>query len=517
MRKFFYLIFTFLATVNIIYSLTLEEALDLAEKNNRMLKSLEYQKKAAKYLKYSSISQFFPKIFLQAGYNKFYDLPRVNMEDNILIPTIKFVPTLVSDSTGQPIMTIPTPIDPNASRTAPAGTHLEPIPYYNNAFLILPQQEFNMIGDKSKNVTVLLTQPIFTGFKLINLYKIASISEKTTQIMLEKQKKDIAYKVTEAYYNLAKVIKYYNFTLEAERVLDTILYDLNNLYEQNLVKKTDVLKIEIEKNKIKEFQIKAESGVKLARNYLNVLIGLPIDSVYEVDTSIILDTNIIELPENIVDIAKQREEVKLIENNIELLKKQRNIALSRFLPNINLTASLIYTPDNDMDITISQNDSLKQDILTNVWAESPLDPNSSQEFFDMKKENTIIKSIGINLTWEIFSSGDRFFNVSSVNSRINSLEEEKKEIIDYMVLDIKKKHDKLIESLKVLETAQKNVEETKLALEYAKLEFKEGTITIREYLQAYLDYVKANTEYFDKLSQFMTNKKDYERSIGKIK
>jgi outer membrane protein TolC len=49
----------------------------------------------------------------------------------------------------------------------------------------------------------------------------------------------------------------------------------------------------------------------------------------------------------------------------------------------------------------------------------------------------------------------------------------------------------------------------------SKDEFKEGTIPVRDYLQAYLDFVKANTEYFDKFTTFITAKEAYKKALGK--
>lgn len=194
---------------------------------------------------------------------------------------------------------------------------------------------------------------------------------------------------------------------------------------QNL--KSDLLRTEMQQSNFKVSVYQSSNNIKLISNYLDILIGLPADTILKPDlTGIERPTEEIDLQKSLSEAYQNRVEIKQSEIGVQLSESSLSITKSAYLPYIN--ANVILNSQypaqwpNYADNTV------------NFWA------------------------AGVSLNWDISSFYNLKHKISSDKLEIDKSNIALEATKDRIDTDVNRAYVKYAESMEVIPTFKKDVE-----------------------------------------------------------
>jgi outer membrane protein TolC len=197
------------------------------------------------------------------------------------------------------------------------------------------------------NMRLTLQQPLFTGLRLINSSKAASYSAEASGQDYQKDKTDLIYNVTNAYWSLFKANEFKKVVDENVEQVKAHLKDVQNFFNQGIVTKNEVLKVEVQLSNVQVLQIDAQNNVQLATIGLNSLIGLPLETKLDLSSKAEQTDkqydNVNTLVQKAID---NRPDIKSMELRVKAGEAGVSIARAGWFPQIYLVGNYIYARPN---------------------------------------------------------------------------------------------------------------------------------------------------------------------------
>ncbi|GHV18234.1 alkaline protease [Bacteroidia bacterium] len=419
--------------------LSLEQCRKLAIENNKALKIASEQERIAYYEKKDALTKFFPDISFMGGY--------MRNQKNL---------HLISSSAIPQGITLPFDI-PGIGNTIPISDDVRDA--------VWKMGEVDIKNIWAGGFT--LTQPVFTGGKIIAYNDLRSYAQDLAKTMKESRMTEVLVEVDNAYWQVVSVANKKRLAESFVKLMQKIDSDISAMEQEGLATKADRLSVNVKLNEAEMTLTKAENGLSLSKMLLSQICGLEIS-----DQIILNDENIenIQSEDNTADILNidealsNRTEIKSLELATKIYGKQEKIALSEFMPNVALTANYLWTNPNMFD-------------------------GFEKKFGGMWNVGVIVK-VPLN-----FVSSSSKLNVAKAQTRIKKFElEEAKEKIK---LQINQSSYKLTEAQKKYTSAQKNVDKADENLRYANAGFEEGVIAASDVMAAHTAWLSAHSELID--------------------
>ena len=191
-----------------------------------------------------------------------------------------------------------------------------------------------------------VTQPIYVGGRLIQLYKLSKSAEKMAKLAAASKHDEIIYSVDQAYWRVVSVEhkkalaeQYYNLLVKLEN-------DVTEAVNEGMATQSDLLKVKTKRGEAEVKRLQAENGLTLSRMALAQVCGMPLMTVFMLDDRELTDTT---LPTDNLDAAaavSQRDEMQLMEEAEKVAKTTAKLASAGLQPNIIASANYIWTNPN---------------------------------------------------------------------------------------------------------------------------------------------------------------------------
>ncbi len=214
-------------------------------------------------------------------------------------------------------------------------------PLFNDKILISPSI-FNYY-----DLRLSLQQPLFTGFRIQSASDIAEYTAQATSQDFSNDKSELVYNIQTSYWNLYKANEFKKVIDENVMQMNAHLKEVQNMFDQGILTKNEVLKVEVQLSNAQVVQLDAQNNVHLAMLALNNIIGTPLRSDIEIDTS-----NIIQ-PEDYGDVNRlvqeameNRSDVKSMEYRVKAGESGVTLARSGWFPQIYLLGNYYYDRPN---------------------------------------------------------------------------------------------------------------------------------------------------------------------------
>ncbi|MDR1883491.1 MAG: TolC family protein [Prevotella sp.] len=434
------LLFIFVFNTNIVAQrlLGLEQCRRLAIENNKTLKIASEQEKIAYYNKKDALAKFFPEIQFLGSYMR--NQKNLHLIPSSAIPDAIYLPVPIGE-----ISAIPIPED------------------LRDAIWKLGEVDIKNIRAGGFN----LTQPIFTGGKIIAYNDLRSYAEELAKTMKETRMADVIAEADNAYWQVVSVANKKKLAESYVQLMKKMDSDISAMEQEGVVAKADRLSVNVKLNEAEMTLAKAENGLSLAKMLLSQICGLEIS-----DAIVLQDENTDDLivdgeNEIIPDVAgalTDRTEIKSLELAAKIYGKQEKIALADLMPNVVLTANYLWSNPNLFD-------------------------GYEKKFKGMWNAGIVVK-VPLN-----FFSGTAKLNAAKAETRIKRFElAEAKEKI---TLQINQSAYKLNEANKKLVSTRKNTEKADENLRYANAGFEEGVIAASDVMVAHTAWLAAHADRID--------------------
>lgn len=345
-----------------------------------------------------------------------------------------------------------------------AGTSL------NNALNQAGQKVRDDFRTDTRNIytaSVLFTQPIYMGGKIIAVNRLAEYTEQFTLNDTEAKKQSILYDIDNAYWTVVSLRhkqKLSQSYLELVRKLDS---DVNKMIKEGVATRSDGLKVDVKVNEAEMMQTQVDDGLELAKMYLCQLCGLPIDEKIELVDEGKNDLNVVEASydANSQIALDSRPELKMLKNAVDMSKEVTKIIRADFLPQLALTGG--YTMTN---------------------------PNLYNGF---ERKFSGFWSIGVMLSVPVWNWGEGVYKVRAARGATNIADMELNDAREKIELQVNQNSFKVKEANKRYAMASKNTERADENLRCATLGFKEGVIQSSTVLEAQTAWLQAQSQKID--------------------
>lgn len=454
------IVLLFAGTSNIIADniLTLDSALTLAVKNNLDIKKSQMEISRAKAVKNEVRGNYFPRVEIMGGaYHALNPILEYSIDDI-----------------------------PNAN----ARDILNSL--YAEYGAAMGLQKSLQVFQQTAMASATAVQPVFMGGKITAGNKLADIGVKAADLQSDVTKRDILLTVEENYW-LIIGLEEKRQTIEAvELLLDTLHFQVQKAIAAGVAMNNDLLSVELRQNEIEEQQQKLNNGIKLARLALSYNIGIPVDSIKELQNRVDNDTILPSFEENVIS---NRPEHQLLDCKIKSEELQKKMALADALPQIAIGATYSYFGFSSTKYKTGSN-ALPSG---NIW--------------NNRDNGLLFLTVKIPLSsWGMTSYKLKQHSASIAEAQIDKLN-----LTQKMTLQEKQAHNSMTEAYSQIKRQQHGLISAQENLRLTRLNYDAGLTGITELLQAQTLLLQAQNNLTDARIEYRVNKRKYEALTNSFK
>jgi outer membrane protein len=278
-------------------------------------------------------------------------------------------------------------------------------------------QNFNFIsieGSRDNYSTqISLQQPVYLGGKIRLGIEQTELAKKLTVIEFEKKKEELVLNIIKAYFNVLMARDRIVIEEEAVKLIKEQKKMVEASLKVGMSLKTDLLNLEIEESKAISSLKDARNKNYLAKKNLELLTGINLDK-FELNNTVEEPGFIDELDILYQKAIVNRNELKLMEINREMLKLNLEMEKSSTLPNIMMIANYNWQGDEFSLEDGSWNISLSANIPIIDWGESKLSQNKVLKELEKLEEskNNLLQIIKLDIMGLVLNIKNSLENIS---------------------------------------------------------------------------------------------------------
>ena len=329
-------------------------------------------------------------------------------------------------------------------------------------------------------LTATVTQPLYTGGKLLNEYKYARLGVDYSAIQMEVNRQDLILDVYEAYYQLVQSEKLLQVAEESVRALEALRNQTMEFYKAGVVPKVDVLSTEGQLAQARIQRTQSLTDIEKFKATLCYLLRYPQETPIRVSQDIAYRPNSYTLPNIYAIAAANRPEIRQANISVEQAMALVKSSKADLLPSVSVQA--IGTRMNDDWNPFDRegvNDWRLQGLLT--WT------------FDMFRRRETVQ--------ERRASQARTFVAREL-------------LIEQIMQEVKSAYEDM-------KRAESNIRDNRAAVEFRQESFrinqeryKEQVATYTEVLDAQRQLALAQGDYYISLIGYRINQAILERAMG---
>jgi outer membrane protein len=337
---------------------------------------------------------------------------------------------------------------------------------------------------RSSSAWLRLQEQINLGGQQYYTIKNASISNRINDLAVEASKQNLLYLVRQSYYSVLANQKLLELAKKVLEEKNEQLRLAQARFDVGSVTELDVMQAEIDVGNQKNAILEAENNLKLAREELNRILGVELDSQYPLEDRFEVFEPQFDLEGLIAVAIQNRPDYLQYQEQERYYRNTVNIQRGQFLPN--LTASLQHTRSensgSNVDFTLSP-----------------------------RNRNT---SVSLTLSWNLFNgfSDEAAYEESRVAYR-NALHDRKsqEQLIEQ---NVRQAYYALMQTYDQSQVTQKNRELAEKQLLLEKERYRLGATSQLNLRTAQVTFEQAEVDYITNISDFWTNLAALEYAVG---
>lgn len=338
--------------------------------------------------------------------------------------------------------------------------------------------------DEEYNFQTSFSQPIFTGFALINQYKIASLGLDAAEIIEKLKRQDVVLDAKNAYYSILKAQKLMQVAEDTVKQITSQKDVAENMYQVGMSPLNDLLQSQVQLANAKQGLITAQNNLEIAKSQFNTLLRRPVND--PVAIADILDYMPFEYDINycLTQAQKNRLEIQVAELEVQIAERDYKLSQRDYFPSIDLTGTY-HRRGTDWDVDGGKG-------------------IGDSRFWDIQA----------TARWDFWEWGRTRYGVKEKLSRLSQAESREEEILDNIELEVKQAYLRTKESEKNITTIEKAIEQAKENLRITEERYKEQVSTTTDVLVAQTLLTQTMTNYYNALYDFKIAKAILYRAIG---
>lgn len=350
--------------------------------------------------------------------------------------------------------------------------------------LAMPMDFLSVAPEQIFTGGFVLRQPIFLGTKIVQANKIAgSLSNIAHEEVVLKQA-DVIGKVDTAYWRVISVQEKVQLAKAYKALLDRLANDLENIYQEGIITRNELLRVQVKQNEVALSLVKAENGLQLSRMALAQLLGMD-EANLVLSSAVISEQELIPRLELLAEQkGDQRVEIAMLNDKLKSTQALKAMVKSQFLPNVFLTAGYVWVTPNIYKGS--------QHNFGGDWA------------------------IGIGVRVPLFTWGDRIYQTRMAEQKVQQAKLELAEAQELIALQIKRDQFQYSEALKKIELTKLSVQQAAENLRVVQNTLDEGMKSTKDILEAQAMWERASSDNIDARIEAATALSELEKSTGAL-
>jgi outer membrane protein len=338
--------------------------------------------------------------------------------------------------------------------------------------------------DNNYSLKLTLQQPLFTGFRISSSVEIADYTFLAQKQDYTKDEHDLIYNVKYAYWNLYKANQLKTVVDENINQIQAHLEDVNNLFNQGMATKNDVLKVQVQLGEAKIRQIDANNNVRLNMINLNNVMGLPLSTQIEPVEKVNPQIEVLNDVDFFINKAySNRPEIKSMEFRIKASESGVTLAQSGWYPQVAVVGNYLSARPNQR-----------------------IFPSSDQ----FKDTWDVSLSVAVDV-WNWLATRDQ---TVQAETQLEQAKDTYKIIKDNISLEVTQIYLNILQAKEKMLVASHNVTQAEENFRIADEKFKNGLMLNSELLDAEVALLSAKTSFIQTQVDYELTKAQIEKSSG---
>ena len=364
-------------------------------------------------------------------------------------------------------------------------TRLDMVPYMSFAIPGMPAgtipDKIEIGDDDIYNVAVSAQQPLFTGGRILNGYRMAEYGAEAEALNYRRSESEVVLHATEAYYGVLKAQEFRKVSEQAVAQMEAHVRDLENMYQVGMIAENDLLKAKVQLSNVKLMRIQATNAVRMATTAFCSVLGIPLDTEvalkakleYQPSEPVVLD-------EAIQKALKERPEMKAMQYSLKIGEKAVSISKAGWLPNVGLIGNYNYKrPDRE----------------------------NEKEWYGSW-------DVTVAAEMNVFDWGATHYQTTQAKHRLRRMEEGFGQLRDGITLEVTQSVLALQEAREKVAATQENVEQAEENYRITNEKFKQGMATNTDLLDANTMWTQAKMEVVQALADHHVAEAKLEKATG---
>jgi len=351
------------------------------------------------------------------------------------------------------------------TRLSDIGNSVIPVPIPN-----LPPFSLTTYFLDNYSVKLSLTQPIFTGFRLVNQQKQAEHTSNAAQQDIQSGQKSVIYAIQQEYWTLYKYQQTLTSVMEDSAEAESHLTDVKNDVAQGIALQNDLLKSQVQVSNIELQIIQTRNNIRIAMASLMNTIGLPLETqvtLASVPDSVLTQDR--QLSSLIEQAQTKRAELKASDERIAAQQNSVSIAQSDYYPQVSVSGDAYYQ-------------------------------NPNQRYFPAIQEFKTTWDASLNLSWDLWTWNTQGYQSQEAEYSVEQLQETKKQLEQTIALDVTQNYLTEQTSFSQIRVAKLSVEQATENLRVVKLQWSKGVATNSDVLDAQTLLMQAQVNYYSSVA-----------------
>lgn len=338
-----------------------------------------------------------------------------------------------------------------------------------------------------------LTQPIYTGGKIIAGNKLANIGREVSEYQLDATRMDIIADAEKSYWMYVAVLSKIDMINSYIVQLDSIYAYTETAYRLGMTTQLSLNRVESRRSELEYRLRQARSGADLCRMALCRIIGV------EENTPIVPTESLdgIIAPEHSFFGIENRPELLMSRKNIDVKKLDVKMALSDFLPMVGMQIG--WNAFGNMKMT----------------SYTPLEDGTMYPFSQTIDYRGFVGALSVSVP--VFHWGEGYRKVKKANIEVENASLSFERNRKLMELQARQTYSNYIDGYDLIVTATKALYEAQSNLTAITEQYQVGLMTLTDLLEAQAQWHTSYANLIEAKTQYKINEVDYLRSVGMLK
>ncbi|MCU0584666.1 MAG: TolC family protein [Desulfobacterales bacterium] len=349
-------------------------------------------------------------------------------------------------------------------------------PVTGQATIALPQDQYTW--------NTSLRQPIFTGFKLLNEYRLSELGLDRAEVEAKLTRQDVILDAKNAYYSVLKSLKLLDV---AEQQVTSIAAQRDvaeNFYKVGLSPLNDLLQAQVQLANAVQRRTVAVNDLEIARAQFNTVLRRPVNTPVVLVDDVALTSYRPSLEESLDEAQKQRLEIRVANLDVDIAERQVRLTEKDYFPAVDVVGSYVRIGDDwQVDGGVGISDAAG-------W------------------------NVQATATWSLWEWGRTGYGRKEKLSRLAQSKYRRSELLDTINLEVKQAYLRTKEAEQNIATVGQAVEQAKENLRITEEQYKEQVATQTDVLVAQTLLTQTETNYTNALFDFKIAKAFLLRAIG---